>query len=61
MTRRPTILLADDHPIVTDGLTRLLTDAEFDVVEAVRDGQLLIDAAIRLRPDVIITDLSMPD
>ena len=58
--RRHTVLLADDHTIVTDGLARLLKDAEFDVVAAVRDGQMLIDAAKRLRPDVIITDLSMP-
>ena len=58
--RRPTVLLADDHTIVTDGLARILKDAEFDVVGAVGDGQRLIDAAKRLRPDVIITDLSMP-
>ena len=58
--RRPTVLLADDHAIVTDGLARILTEAHFDVVGAVRDGQHLLDAAIRLRPDVIITDLSMP-
>ena len=58
--RRPSVLLADDHTIVTDGLARILKDAEFDVVGAVRDGQQLIDAAMRLRPDVIITDLSMP-
>ncbi len=60
MTRRPTVLLADDHTIVTDGLSRILREADFDVVGAVRDGQRLIDAATRLRPDVIITDLSMP-
>ena len=60
VTRRPTVLLADDHAIVTDGLSRLLQEAEFEVVGAVRDGQGLIDAARRLRPDVIITDLSMP-
>lgn len=58
--RRYTMLLADDHAIVTDGLARLLQDADFDVVGAVRNGQNLIDAAKRLRPDVIITDLSMP-
>jgi DNA-binding NarL/FixJ family response regulator len=58
--RRPTILLADDHAIVTDGLARILKEANFDVVGAVRDGQQLLDAAARLRPDVIITDLSMP-
>ena len=60
MTRRPSVLLADDHTIVTDGLSRILRDAGFDVVGAVRDGRLLIEAATRLRPDVIITDLSMP-
>jgi len=60
MTRRPTVLLADDHAIVTDGLSRILREADFDVVGAVRDGQRLIDAATRLRPDVIITDVSMP-
>ena len=60
MTRRHTVLLADDHTIVTDGLSRILREADFEVVGAVRDGQRLIDAATRLRPDVIITDLSMP-
>jgi DNA-binding NarL/FixJ family response regulator len=58
--RQPTVLLADDHTIVTDGLAKILKEAGYDVVGAVRDGQLLIDAATRLRPDVIITDLSMP-
>jgi DNA-binding NarL/FixJ family response regulator len=58
--RRSTILLADDHAIVTEGLVRLLRDHDFDVVGAVGDGQALIDAAKRLRPDVIVTDLSMP-
>ena len=58
--RRNTILLADDHAIVTEGLARLLRDHDFDVVGAVGDGQALIDAAKRLRPDVIVTDLSMP-
>jgi DNA-binding NarL/FixJ family response regulator len=58
--RRHTVLLADDHAIVTDGLARILKEAHFDVVGAVRDGQQLLEAARRLRPDVIITDLSMP-
>jgi DNA-binding NarL/FixJ family response regulator len=58
--QRNTILLADDHTIVTEGLTRLLRDHDFEVVAAVADGRLLIDAAKRLRPDVIVTDLSMP-
>jgi DNA-binding NarL/FixJ family response regulator len=58
--RRHTVLLADDHTIVTEGLARLLRDHDFDVVGAVGDGRQLIEAASRLRPDVIVTDLSMP-
>ena len=58
--RRATVLLADDHTIVTEGLAGLLAKHEFDVVGAVSNGHLLIDAAKRLRPDVIVTDLSMP-
>ena len=60
MTRRHTVVLADDHAIVTDGLSKILREADLDVVGAVRDGLDLIDAVARLQPDLIITDLSMP-
>jgi DNA-binding NarL/FixJ family response regulator len=60
MTRRTTVLIADDHAIVSEGLAALLTKHDFEVVGTVRDGQALIDAAKRLRPEVIVTDLSMP-
>lgn len=58
--RRPTVLLADDHAMVREDLVRLLEEEDFDVVAAVGDGHLLMDAARQLRPDVIVTDLSMP-
>ena len=58
--RRTTVLLADDHAIVTEGLAGLLAKHGFDVVGTVGDGHQLIAAAMRLRPDVIVTDLSMP-
>jgi len=58
--KRTTVLLADDHAIVAEGLARLLGEHEFDVVGVVSNGSELIDAAKRLRPDVIVTDLSMP-
>ena len=58
--RRTTVLVADDHAIVMEGLVSLLKEHAFDVVGAVGDGEKLIDAARRLRPDVIVTDLSMP-
>jgi DNA-binding NarL/FixJ family response regulator len=57
--RKPKILLADDHAIVLDGLTRLL-ESEFEVVGKAGDGREMLDLAARLKPDVIIADVSMP-
>ena len=48
---RARVLIADDHAFVLHGLVNLLTD-RFDVVAAVADGQQLVDAATRLRPDL---------
>ena len=53
------VLLADDHTIVAQGLASLLQD-DFDLVGTVGDGQALLDAALRLRPDVIVADMAMP-
>src|SRR4030095_9971029 len=58
--RRYTVLVADDHAIVREGVVNLLKEHDFDVVGAVGNGQELMDAAVRLRPDLIVTDLSMP-
>jgi DNA-binding NarL/FixJ family response regulator len=52
-------LIADDHRSVLKALVRLLED-EFEVVGAVRNGHRLVEAAKRLRPDVIVTDIWMP-
>jgi len=57
--RRPTVLLADDHVVFTDGIVRILTE-HFDVVGSVTDGSSILEAASRLHPDVIVTDISMP-
>lgn len=57
--RRVTVLLADDHPIVVEGLVALL-QREFTVVGSVPDGVHLIDAARQLGPDVIVADIAMP-
>ena len=56
---RATVLLADDHTVVAEGLASLLR-TEFSVVGTVTDGTQLLEAARQLRPDVIVTDLSMP-
>jgi DNA-binding NarL/FixJ family response regulator len=53
------VLIADDHEDVLTNLMDLLR-LEFDVVGAVGDGQSLISAAKTLKPDVIVTDISMP-
>jgi DNA-binding NarL/FixJ family response regulator len=56
---RPRLLLADDHAIVADGLRHLL-ESEFDMIGVVGDGEALVENANKLRPDVIVTDISMP-
>ena len=56
---RARVLLADDHTMVAQGLASFLRE-DFDLVGTVGDGQALIDAAQRLRPDVIVADMAMP-
>jgi DNA-binding NarL/FixJ family response regulator len=59
MKHRTKVLLADDHAIVAEGLATLLK-GHFDLVGTVNNGNELIDAAGKLRPDVIVADISMP-
>ncbi len=56
---RPRVLLADDHRIVAEGLKSLLTP-QFDLVAVVEDGRALLTEARKLRPDVIVADITMP-
>lgn len=58
--RKYTVLVADDHAIVKEGLVSLLKEHDFDVVDSVGDGHELLESARRLRPDLIVTDVSMP-
>ena len=53
------ILLADDHPDLLKTVERHL-EPKFEVVGMVLDGQLLLEEAMRLKPDVIVSDISMP-
>jgi DNA-binding NarL/FixJ family response regulator len=57
--RRHSVLIAEDHRIVAEGLVKLLGE-RFDVVATVADGAALVEAAERLRPDVIVSDVKMP-
>jgi DNA-binding NarL/FixJ family response regulator len=56
---RARILLADDHPDLLKTVERLL-ETEFEVVGRALNGQLLLEEAMRLKPDVIVSDISMP-
>lgn len=56
---RPRILIAEDHTLVREGLRVLLADTA-EIVDAVEDGRALLAAAERLRPEVIVLDISMP-
>ncbi len=59
MAARIRVLLADDHAVVAQGLGELLKGS-FDLVGIAHDGRALLEAEERLRPDVIVTDISMP-
>jgi DNA-binding NarL/FixJ family response regulator len=57
-----TILLADDHAVVRDGLRVLLeTGTDFKVVGVASNGMEAVDAAVRLGPDVVVMDIAMPE
>ncbi len=57
--KKPRVLLADDHKIVLEGLKSVL-EPQFELVGTVEDGRALVAEAARLRPDVIVADISMP-
>jgi DNA-binding NarL/FixJ family response regulator len=56
---RTRVVLAEDHEVVADEL-RVVLDSQFDVVACVTDGYGMIGAALVLKPDVIVADISMP-
>jgi DNA-binding NarL/FixJ family response regulator len=56
------ILIADDHPIVRDGLSAVLeTQADFAIVGEAASGAQAVEQAAALRPDVILLDLALPE
>ena len=56
---RTSVLLADDHVMLLDGLVRLLRQ-DFNVLGTARDGRSLIEMARLKRPEVIVMDIAMP-
>jgi DNA-binding NarL/FixJ family response regulator len=58
-TRRPRILIADDHAIFAQAL-RAYLEKTCSIIGVVTNGRAMLQEAIRLRPDVVIADISMP-
>ncbi len=54
------VLIADDHPLFVDGVCSLLEAHGIEVAGAVGDGQAAVTEALRLEPDLVLMDLSMP-
>jgi two-component system, NarL family, response regulator NreC len=55
------VLLVEDHQLVRQGLRKILNaDPRIEVVGDVGDGESAVEAAFRLRPDVIVIDIGLP-
>jgi DNA-binding NarL/FixJ family response regulator len=59
MTACPTVVIADDHPLVCNGL-KSIVEPSFSVVAMVHDGHDVVGTVVRYRPDVVLMDLSLP-
>jgi len=57
--KRTRVLLADDHRMLADALKGVL-EPRFDVVGTVSDGRTLVAETTKLRPDVVVVDIAMP-
>lgn len=58
--RLPRVVIADDHPSVLAAFCRIL-ERGCDVVAAIPTGREAVEAVMRLRPDVLVIDLMLPD
>ena len=56
---RPRVILADDHALLLEAFVKLLEPA-CRVVATVTDGRALVEAALKLKPDVVVADIAMP-
>jgi DNA-binding NarL/FixJ family response regulator len=59
LAKRPSVLIAEDHPGVAKAVCRMLA-LDCDIVGTVADGSAVLEAAQRLQPDVIVLDLNLP-
>ena len=56
---KPRVIMADDHSLILAGMRRLVEE-QCEVVGMVEDGRALVEAAQKLRPDLILMDIAMP-
>ena len=57
---KPRVILADDHVIVAQGIGRLIAEVA-DLLAVVNDGRQLVESARALRPDIVVSDMTMPE
>jgi DNA-binding NarL/FixJ family response regulator len=57
--KRPRVILADDHAMLLEAISKLL-QPYYEVVATVSDGRALLEVARRLKPDVVVADMCMP-
>ena len=57
--KRARILLADDHPLTLEGI-RAVLEPHHEIVGIVTDGRALVEVALRLKPDLVVLDITMP-
>ena len=59
---KPTVLLADDHKILRDGIKSLLeTHKDIEIIGEAGSGREAVEKAVELKPDIVIIDIAMPD
>src|SRR4051812_37682775 len=56
---RRRLILADDHPIVLEGLHRLL-ETRCEVIATVDSGTALVERTLEMKPDLVVSDIAMP-
>jgi DNA-binding NarL/FixJ family response regulator len=56
----PTAVIADDHPVIREGVRMALVRGGFEILAEAADGEEAVDAVLSLRPDVCLLDISMP-
>ena len=56
---KPRVIIADDHVLLAEAFEKLLSP-ECDVVAKITDGRALVEAARRVRPDLVLLDIAMP-